>query len=149
MLASEIFAFLGHQIKDPFIVTSIDKLPSKFHFPLLLISNLDKSYEEGSHWITVFIGTQKKAIYFDSFGRQPPEEIESFFKKHRIPYEYSDVQIQSISSNTCGLFSAVALVSFYRNESLKHFLSNFSKINTYLNEKIIKSMSENNCIKLI
>lgn len=149
MFASEVFAFLEQHIKDRFIVTSIDKLPSKFQLPLLLISNLDSSHQKGSHWTTVFISKQNIGIYFDSFGRSPPEEIESFLKKHTESYEHSDVQIQSISSKSCGLFSAVALVSFYRNESLKLFLSNFSPINTYLNEKIIKSMSEHNCIKLI
>lgn len=151
MLASQVYSFLSKHIEPPkasIIVTSIDKLPSRFEQPLYLITNLDKSDQAGSHWTATYIN-EKRAIFFDSFGRDPPPEIADFLEKHSQYCEISDVQVQSTTSSTCGLFSAIALIYFHRNRSLKQYLANFSRFNFYLNEQIIINMSENNCIKLI
>lgn len=149
MLASEVYSFLKCHINDQAAtvdVTSIDKLPKRYNLPLYLVVNLDDSSEPGSHWTSVFIDEKKRGIYFDSFGQYPPAEIENFLKMMTDSFEFSNVQIQAFDSTSCGLFSSIALINFSRNKTLKDFLSNFARFNTFLNELIIKNMSENNCM---
>lgn len=148
MDASQVLSLLRDNISTPSVyvdVVSIDTLPSNFKLPLYLVVNLDKISQPGSHWVSVFINSNKQGIFLDSFGQPPPSAIESFLQKRTVSYEYSNVQLQAFDSKSCGLFSAVALVHFHRNKTLKQFLSNFAPYNTLLNEYIIRNMSENKC----
>lgn len=149
MYASEILKFLRSNIQDShpsIIVTSIDKLPEKVTLPLYMVVNEDYSTQPGSHWICLHINNDRHAIYLDSFGRKPLQEIEKFIDKHAYNVEVSRIQLQMSTSTLCGAFSAIALIEFSRKKSLKHFLSTFAQYNRYLNDLIIMNMSVNNCI---
>lgn len=66
--------------------------------------------------------------------------------KHARTCEISRVHLQMTTSELCGAFSAVALVELSRGKNLRFFLSNFSHVNRYLNDLIIKNMTLNNCV---
>lgn len=52
----------------------------KFKFGVIF--NLDPHYKRGSHWVSLFINTKKKNIfYFDSVGNKIPDQIIKFVDK--------------------------------------------------------------------
>jgi hypothetical protein len=69
------------------------------------IVNLEDSELGGSHW-TVIMLTKKLALYYDSFGQPPPQEIIRFVKRFnkKIKIIYSIDQLQSTRSVYCGWF---------------------------------------------
>ena len=49
---------------------------------MIIIFNLDKHDEPGSHWVASYIDhNQKEVYYFDSVGLKPPPEIDNFNNK--------------------------------------------------------------------
>ena len=90
-----------------------------------------------SHW-TGLIRNGQKYYYFDSFGFPAPREVERLID---APYIWSDVDIQSLSSSSCGWF----VVSWFRfmmhnhitDKSYKSFLKLFSKKDLSENELIL------------
>lgn len=164
----QIKEYLVNHIKDPkacITVTSVDKLPTKPTFPLYLVINEDISTLPGSHWVCIFINERKgenkeknnvfifyifffiftEGIFLDSFARKPMPAIAGFLEKHSLTFEINEIQLQKTTSSLCGVFCAVALVSFSQNKTLKEFLSNFS-YNRFLNDIIIQNMSINNAV---
>lgn len=47
-----------------------------------VVFNLDPHYKSGSHWVAMFINSDKKEVcYFDSYGEDPPKEIRKLGKR--------------------------------------------------------------------
>lgn len=64
------------------------------------VVNLDSVKSDGTHWVAY---KKKRNIvnYFDSFGNlQPPLELQRYFKKCKIYYNYS--RYQTFNSVNCG-----------------------------------------------
>jgi len=61
---------------------------------------------EGSHYTCFFVrqypSGEKQAIYFDSFGILPPEEVKAFCAPIKVHHSTKDVQ--SICSDMCGYY---------------------------------------------
>lgn len=74
-----------------------DEIPAQLHEGWYIL-NLDRSTGGGTHWTTWYYG--KPSIYFNSFGFEPPTELESKLKT----YKYNHMKIQSLSSDSCGWF---------------------------------------------
>jgi hypothetical protein len=79
-------------------VYAVDKLPILQNKQCCII-NLDKSYENGSHWVSIYKHNSKYCIY-DSFGRQS-SKILSSLKKLKIRDSDYDPE-QKIAENNCG-----------------------------------------------
>jgi len=46
-----------------------------------IVYNLDPHYKNGSHWVANFINIPAKTCYyFDSYGMEPPQQIERFMQ---------------------------------------------------------------------
>lgn len=58
-------ALFGAQFRGVFPADRIPVLP----FPSMCIINLDTSTQPGSHWVACVKTSRRKAIYYDSFGR--------------------------------------------------------------------------------
>lgn len=82
----------------------IDKLPPRrfIKYPCALIVNFDKSTEKGSHWVSIFIAQNGYGFYFDSAGKQPPDQIERFLNRNCIDWEYFTERVQKYVTKTCG-----------------------------------------------
>ena len=102
LTGSEISSFL-RKARNFGGVYSIDNLPTIISKPSSFIINLDASHKPGSHWTAVAFST-RSAIYFDSYGRPPPDEILTFIERNSRQYEYSKLKYQGNDSTACGYF---------------------------------------------
>jgi len=109
-----------------------DQLPRRLSNGIYII-NLNGS----SHW-TALIKNGPNYFYFDSFGMPSPIEVED---RINGPYSWSDIDIQALSSSSCGWF-CVAFCRFMvhhhpNDKSYKLFLHLFNKNNLHKNEAIL------------
>ena len=104
------------------------------------IFNTDPSYKQGKHWIAIFSSRDGYIEYFDTSGVKPSNQIiMDFFKKNGNKYLYSNIQIQSNRSDTCGVFCLIFLLFRMKDIPFNVFLSLFTKNKSY-NELLIKKM---------
>ena len=75
-----------------------DCLPEKPYKRESGILNLDDKYGNGTHWVAWF-KKDKIKYYFDSYGIQPPLELQNYLG---TPIYYSTEQIQPIGTVVCG-----------------------------------------------
>ena len=50
----------------------------------------DGNRNKGSHWVSLIIDDNKQAIYFDSYGLEPPKEIKHLLKSNQ--YKIGKIQ---------------------------------------------------------
>jgi hypothetical protein len=88
-----------------------------------LILNTDHSSGNGTHWVSLFI-KNGVAYYFDSYGNEPPEEVERYCKGENRFYNTFQIQQNDLNPVMCGHYCVYML---YR-------LSNGYKFYDVLNE---------------
>jgi hypothetical protein len=71
------------------------------------IINMSNTGEAGTHWIALYIN-KNNAIYSDSFGISPPDQI-VLFLKNITNISYNRKQIQDVKSSACGFFCILFL----------------------------------------
>ena len=82
---------LGNQnFKDVFMR---DILARVAHHKECGIVNFNTSHQPGSHWVCYFKYGKKRRIYFHSFGKMTPVEIQKYLKNKK-KYETGKVVIQ-------------------------------------------------------
>ena len=82
-------------------VFSADTLPEN---PRLLICNTDPSNKPGMHWIAMFVDSNGRGEYFDSFGRRPLDVFADYMNENCIDWNYNARQLQNITSSFCGFY---------------------------------------------
>jgi hypothetical protein len=96
------------------------------------IINLESSSQgNGTHWLTLGIHN-KQCFYQDSFGIIPPQEVIDFCK--RIPNSrlaFSEIQMQEITTETCGFYSIGLLIHLNRTKKIDIFKSAGQYINQF------------------
>lgn len=139
--------FSIHNVIAPYQIFNIfkgvfpcDSLPIKFSLPAIFVINLSPHNEPGSHWVAIYIATNRYAYYFDSFGF-PVNNINilRFLKKHSVRIKYNKMQLQHITSNKCGRFCCVFAIAILKKCTIPSFLSKFCK-NLYVNDIVIENM---------
>lgn len=93
--------------------------------PSSLIINLDTSSLPGSHWVSIY-HTKNLTLYFDSYGRNPNEELNKILKSGNKRVIYFNKRIQSFNSIFCGYFCVAFIISQEIGLSLNTFLNLFS-----------------------
>ena len=92
---------------------SADRIPQKSNhlYPYCMVVNLDCSGWEGSHWVAIFVESQRSAEYYDSLGDWPPISpyIIAFLKQF-ANIKYNREQIQSSQSSSCGKHAIYFLI---------------------------------------
>ena len=117
-----------------------DSLPHNFSLPAAFVINLSPHNEPGTHWVALYINACGVAFYFDSFGMKPANHhIIAFLRMHTKKVGYNKKQIQHITSNKCGLFCCIFIVSMLKKCSINSFLDRFG-LNLYVNDLIIVNM---------
>lgn len=86
-----------------------------------VIYNLDAHDEPGSHWVCSFVDIPKKtAYYFDSYGYEPPKEIETFLKRCKEQgcekVYYNDIRHQRKGSE-CGMYCLFTIICLLKGRS--------------------------------
>lgn len=75
-----------------------DNLPNKVYDTECAIVNLDSVKNSGTHWVCYY-KFHDLSYYFDSFGLNPPIELEKYLGNTIIG---SSFQVQQFNTNYCG-----------------------------------------------
>ena len=59
---------------------------------------------KGSYWVALCVDDDKQAIYFDSYGLEPPKEVKNILKSNQYKIGNTKKNIQSLMSSLCGFF---------------------------------------------
>ena len=116
-------------------VYPIDLIPENVEYPSLIVVNLDTSEKKGSHCIVLHYISNHIVEHFDSIGRKPDEYINNILFKQNVTYKYNNKRLQSLYSNTCGLFCLFYSYYSSRNEDMVRVLHRFG--NTYKENEFI------------
>ena len=91
-------------------ITAVNIVPPKIanSFPQVYIINTDPIPNPGKHWICIIFHNTTNIDYFDSLGNSPPfysgDLITFIDNNSREGYNFIQKQIQSNSSDICGLY---------------------------------------------
>src|SRR3989344_26625 len=98
-----------------------------------IVFNLDKRYNNGTHWVSLFVDLNKGLIYyFDSVGIHPPKEIKNFitlfsnyFTSKQIPVtiKYNKIQHQYANSE-CGVYSMNFIIRLLEGDTFDNIVNN-------------------------
>ena len=102
-----------------------DLIPESLDYPSLIVVNLDTSEKKGSHWIVLHYILNHIVEHFNSIGRKPDEYINNILFKQNLTYKYNNKRLQSLYSNTCGLFCLFYSYYSSRNEDMVRILERF------------------------
>lgn len=119
-------------------VYAIDKIPiALLPKPIGIVVNLDPSWKSGSHWTAVYIPEFGQGIYFDSYGKRPPEVIVTFLERNckLYGYEYNKAIFQGDLSVRCGYFCITFLKSCFLGTNLP-----LLECKTSQNENLLKKI---------
>jgi hypothetical protein len=104
-----------------------DKLPQNVDFPSAFVANTDPSNEKGEHWVCYYFDKNGNAEYFDSFGLPPSNcQLYNFFQRNGKLHKYNDVQIQGLTSDSCGQYCIAILANRARGEPLEEIVKRFT-----------------------
>lgn len=117
-----------------------DSLPHSFSLPAAFVINLSPHNEPGTHWVALYISGGGNGYYFDSFGMKPVNcHIIAFLRMHTKKVAFNRKQIQHITSNKCGRFCCIFIVSMLKKCSVNSFLDRFG-VNLYVNDITVENM---------
>lgn len=117
-----------------------DRLPEKFTLPAAFIINLSDHTSRGSHWVGLFINRKRHGEYFNSFGFGPnQQDIIKFISLNCIELSFSKKQIQHITSNKCGKYVIIFILTKMYNRNFGEILDKFSS-NLGVNELVIENL---------
>lgn len=118
-------------------VFAINQLPRNLPIkPFGIVINLDPSWKTGSHWTALYVPTHGSAIYFDSFGLRPNEDIILFIERNcKHGFNFNRSVYQGDLSIKCGYFCISFLISCF--EKLRF---PFEKCQTDFNEFLINKL---------
>ena len=102
------------------------------------IINLSPSWHSGSHWVALWING-KKLEYFCSFGLRPPVGLHKVLTSRDARYKRNKRQIQSLTTDLCGEYCMVYILSKSKRVTFRKFLNFFTK-NTKVNDKILSKV---------
>jgi hypothetical protein len=96
------------------------------------IINLESSTSgSGTHWMSMKT-SNKEIFYQDSFGIIPPKEVTDFCKRIvNSRLAFSEIQMQNITSETCGWYAIGLLIHLNRTKKTDIFKSAGEYINQF------------------
>jgi len=154
MLSDEQITDFFKDCQLPLIdVVCKDRLPDKRYIGDYVINMQNNDDGDGTHWTFAKIINKKNpiALYWDSFGVYPPEEVKQFL--HPLKIAYNTRQIQDIKSECCGHYcEALAYYLKYDSDPQKSMEDNYADFidmfcdDTKKNDKILKEYMEKNSV---
>ena len=115
--------------KEHFLgVFPLDKIPPVQH-PASLVINLQKSNNEGSHWIAIYARDRSTAIYWDSFALLPIKEPIVKYLSQFSTVLRNGCPYQNPFSEVCGQYCIVFIYYMSRGIEFPQFLFILDKHN--------------------
>lgn len=127
------------------VVCAIDELPrtrlkmnKKSRYKnFAFIINLSKKAESGSHWTSLFINHNRHGFFIDSYSFKPRSWLlQSFIKRNCKQITYCTQQLQQLTSNVCGMYTACFIAHMASGHTFDSFTAKFSK-NLLINDYVI------------
>lgn len=112
----------------------------------LYILNTDSSSGPGEHWCVVFF-KDYSAEFFDPFG-EPPEtyNFPSLIRSRNFAnLKHNPIQVQSISSTTCGQHCIFYALNRCRGYSMKEILNMYKAGDTAKNDEMVYNVVKKFC----
>jgi hypothetical protein len=135
---------VGKCIDDELCHLNIKRLLKKKITKIGIIYNLDPHDKPGSHWIAMYIDLSKKKIYFfDSYGSEPPSEVEILIKRIQeqceklgmeIEYKYNKTRHQ-FQNSECGVYSLYFITQLLEDKKTFGEIENGSLRDEFINSK--------------
>ena len=109
--------------------------------PSIFIVNSDRSNEPGEHWLCVYF-MSGKSEFMDSFGFPASHypEIDTFIKRHCHVRKHNTRMLQSVLSDTCGLYCIYYAIQKSRGRSLRSIIAPFHPLNQQKNDMKIRRL---------
>ena len=117
-------------------VYAFDQTPQIIRFPSSMIINLDPSYLQGSHWVSLCINADGVGFYMDSFGRIPTNI--DIIRQYCTKWRFNNRQIQPISSLLCGEYCLYFIYWWSRGRSGCDILNDFCS-DLYYNDQLVNT----------
>lgn len=123
---ADLCGLLDIKLRD--VVTKDQLIQMRPQYGGYIINLQDSSEGSGTHWVALWCNTPKTAVYFDSFGMPPPDEVKNFVSGKLTVNKRT---IQDIKDDACG-FHCVLFLYYIQNlkGTLKQRLDKHLKIYT-------------------
>lgn len=95
--------------------------------PCHIIVNLSPSYEEGSHWISIFLNRDFSGELVDSLALTPHPDVLTFLKRHCTSCVTNAFRLQSLLSATCGIYALWHGAARGGGKTFPHWVAQFSR----------------------
>ena len=98
----------------------------------MYVFNTDNSSGSGKHWEAVY-HDGNTVFYFDSYGLSPEEmpDVMSVLQSKRQKIVHNTLQLQGVTSTTCGDYCVLFCLLVARGWSMQRFVSRLNKISTH------------------
>ena len=87
-----------------------DTLPDKVNDQECGVVNLDESGNNGTHWVCYYKNSHKGCYYFDSFGLDPPIELQHYLNS-QIEFKQDGIHIFLLMWRWSGIWWAIFRVA--------------------------------------
>lgn len=127
------FYYLGALPSDFYKLTDFDYKKLKNYNLIGAVINLDKSTQNGSHWVALIIDNISNTIeYFDSLGNKPNKRIRDFIKilkkKYFIDFKSKvNKYIHQRKNTECGVYSIYFIIQRLLGKNFDQITSNIIK----------------------
>lgn len=122
-------------------VYSRDNLPIPEEYPFSLICNTDLQFEDGTHWIAIYVDSDGKGTYFDSYAMPPiHEEFKEFLNTFcQNGQSWNKTKLQCNTCITCGEYCCIYIILRNSGFSHKQVLGFFDR-DPEINDKIVREI---------
>ena len=94
---------------------------------LLIVCNTHDSDRPGEHWVAMYVDTERRGDYFDSYGQQPQHVgFVDFMTEHCSTWSTNERTLQSPLSTVCGQYCVAFLMFRCRDASMNAFTRLFT-----------------------
>lgn len=120
-------------------VYASDELPTGVCAPSsLFVCNTAPHYDEGEHWIILFVDERRRGDFFDSFALHPTvKTFERFLNENSIAWCCNLTPVQHPTGDSCGhhciFFSVYRCIGYSMNEIIAMYTDKLT-----LNDALVK-----------
>ena len=96
-------------------------------YPAAIVCNTHDSDRPGEHWVAMYVDTERRGDYFDSYGLQPQHVgFVDFMTEHCSTWSTNERTLQSPLSTVCGQYCVAFLMFRCRDASMNAFTRSFT-----------------------
>lgn len=130
-------------------VYAADRIPKVLSTPTAIIANTDDHTKPGTHWVALYIDSDRFGTYFDSYGLPPASKHHiDRLKRNCNSFCWNTRELQSLDSTCCGQYAVMFLYHMSRGKSLNAFLRLFTH-DTRKNDVLVVNYFKRKMKKLV